>query len=117
METGKSGKLLLAVLQGDDYERVVTELNRGGFYATLLNSVGGFLKKRSVTIMVGLESEKLDAAIAIIKKCAGERIDTVYQKPMIIREPNMNISPVIPVNMPCGGAAVFVLDMDRMERF
>ncbi len=117
METGKSGKLLLAVFQGEDYERVVTELNRGGFYVTLLNSVGGFLKKRSVTIMVGLDSDKLEQALTILKKFAGERVETVYQNPMMIREPNMDIAPVIPMKLPCGGVAVFVLDMDRMERF
>lgn len=116
MEMKKGGKLLLAVLQGDDYENVVSELNKNGFYVTLLNSVGGFLKKRSVTIMVGLEEARLDAALAILKKQAGERVQTVYQSPMI-REPMMDTSPMIPMKVPCGGVAVFVLDMDRMERY
>lgn len=116
MESGKSGKLLLAVLQGNDYERVISELNRGGFYVTVLNSVGGFLKKRSVTIMLGLEADRLDAALALLRKYAGERIETVYQSPIMVREPMMDTTPV-PMQVPCGGTAVFILDMERMERF
>ena len=40
-ETTKK-KLILAVLQGDDYADTVDELNRGGFFATVLSSTGGF---------------------------------------------------------------------------
>ena len=49
-------KLILAVLQGDDYHEVVYQLNQNGYYATLLHSSGGFLKKRSMTIMIGVEA-------------------------------------------------------------
>ena len=35
-ETTKK-KLILAVLQGDDYADTVDELNRGGFFATVLS--------------------------------------------------------------------------------
>lgn len=116
MENGKSGKLLLAVLQGNDYERIISELNRGGFYVTVLNSVGGFLKKRSVTIMLGLAEDRLEAALELLKKYAGERIETVYQSPIMVREPMMDAPPV-PMQVPCGGTTVFILDMERMERF
>lgn len=47
-------KMILAILQGDDYHDAVHSLNEHGFYATVLNSSGGFLKKRSVTLMIGL---------------------------------------------------------------
>ena len=39
-------KMVLAVLQGDDYADTVDELNRDGFSATILSSTGGFLKKK-----------------------------------------------------------------------
>ena len=62
MEQQTNDKMILAILQGDDYDSVVRELNKNGFYVTLLNTMGGFLRKRSVTIMIGLESARLDAA-------------------------------------------------------
>ena len=37
-------KMILAILQGDDYHDAVHSLNEHGFYATELNSSGGFLK-------------------------------------------------------------------------
>ena len=48
MENTKK-KLILAILQGDDYADTVYELNQNGFFATILSSTGGFLKKKSVT--------------------------------------------------------------------
>lgn len=39
-----SGKLVLAILQGEDYEDTVYELNQNGFFVTMLSSTGGFLK-------------------------------------------------------------------------
>ena len=51
-------KLVLAVIQGDDYADTVDDLNRNGFFATILSSTGGFLKKRSMTLMIGVERIK-----------------------------------------------------------
>ena len=33
-----SGKLVLAILQGEDYEDTVYELNQNGFFVTMLSS-------------------------------------------------------------------------------
>ena len=62
-------KMVLAVLQGDDYADTVDELNRDGFSATILSSTGGFLKKKSVTIMIGVEESRLQTVLAILKRC------------------------------------------------
>ena len=85
-------KMILAILQGDDYHDAVHSLNEHGFYATVLNSSGGFLKKRSVTLMIGLESARLDEALAILKK-HGERTEMRYEAPVL--SPNM---PPIPLS-------------------
>lgn len=49
MKNKNCDKLIIAVLQGDDYMETIDELNSHGFYVTILNSSGGFLKKKSVT--------------------------------------------------------------------
>ena len=66
-------KLLLAVIQGDDYPDTVDDLNRSGFFATVLSSTGGFLKKRSMTLMIGVESHPVQGVLDILKQCAGRR--------------------------------------------
>lgn len=117
MDNNTKKKLVFAILQGDDYEQVVRELNKNGFYVTLLNSVGGFLKRRSVTIMVGLEEARLEEFLGILKEEAGERIETVYQTPAVTGGPVMGIPPTIPMDVSCGGVTIFILDMDQMVRF
>ena len=75
-----SGKLVLAILQGEDYEDTVYELNQNGFFVTMLSSTGGFLKKHSTTIMIGVEEPRLDEVLDILKRRAGQRKATVYPK-------------------------------------
>ena len=53
METNYD-KLILAVITGENPAETVLDLNRNGFYATMLSSTGGFLRKKSVTLMIGL---------------------------------------------------------------
>lgn len=106
----KYDKLVIAVLQGDDYPDVVRDLNEHGFYVTVLNSSGGFLKKRSVTIMVGVEGSRLDDVKAILKLHAGSRMSESFQ-------PGGVGMPAMPVQIHTGGAVVFVLNMESSEKY
>ena len=56
----KKSKLVLAVLQGSDSDNTIRNLNERGFMVTVLSSTGGFLKKKSTTVMIGVEEEKLE---------------------------------------------------------
>ena len=38
-------KMIMAVVQEDDYDTTVSELNKQGFFVTMLSSTGGFWKK------------------------------------------------------------------------
>ena len=66
-------KLILAVVQEDDYDTTVSELNQNGFFVTMLSSTGGFWKKKNITIMLGVEEARLEDALSILKQCAGKR--------------------------------------------
>ena len=104
-ETTKK-KLILAVLQGDDYADTVDELNRGGF-----------LKKKSMTLMIGVEEARLQGALDILKQCAGRRQQMTYSDlSMSAGGPNPAI-PVMPVQMSVGGVVVFVADLDDIKKF
>ena len=63
----KKSKLILSVLQGDDYDNTVSELNKAGFFVTMLSSTGGFLKKlkqrRHLDYTVRLHIISLDSCI------------------------------------------------------
>lgn len=71
-------KMIIAVLQGDDYRVAIENLNSKGFYATVLHSTGGFLKKKSVTLMIGVNHDHLEEALGILRQY-GDRIEMQYR--------------------------------------
>lgn len=105
-------KMILAVLSGDDVESLVYDLNEHGLYATMLSSTGGFLKKRSVTLMIGLEEKRLEEALEILKKHAGARLETAYLSPN--GAVGMAAAPVKVYN---GGITAFVMNVDRCVKY
>ena len=115
-ETTKK-KLILAVIQGDDYADTVDDLNRSGFFATVLSSTGGFLKKRSMTLMIGVESHQVQGVLDILKQCAGRRQQMTYSNlSMSAGGPNPSI-PMMPVQMSVGGVVVFIMDLEDIQKY
>ena len=112
----KKSKLVLAVLQGSDSDNTIRNLNEHGFMVTLLSSTGGFLKKKSTTVMIGVEEERLEEALDILQKFAGRRKEKVYQT---ISVPNGDVAAVsqVPMEIMAGGAAVFILNLEDMRKF
>ena len=110
-------KLIIAVLQGDDYADTVDELNRSGFFATVLSATGGFLKKKSVTVMIGVEEEKMQRVLDILKQCAGRRQQMTYSDlSMSAGGPNPSI-PMMPVHLSVGGVVAFILNLDDIQKY
>ncbi len=117
MEQQDFDKLILTVLQGDDYDEVVDTLNQNGFFVTTLYSTGGFLKKRSVTAMIGVESSRLEEVLQILKTRAGSRMETVYQSLAVPHDGHPAPIPAIPMTKKVGGVTVFVMNLQRMEKY
>jgi uncharacterized protein YaaQ len=61
-------KLIIAILHDDDYEAVSLSLLESNFRVTRIASTGGFLRRGSSTLMIGVTEERVDEAIDIIKK-------------------------------------------------
>ncbi len=118
MEKEKSKqKMLLAVIQGDDYPETVDDLNHNGFFATVLSSTGGFLKKRSITLLIGVEAHRVDAALEIIRHSAGRRRQMTYTNMSMSAAGPTPSMPMIPVQMSVGGAVVFIMDLDDIQKY
>ena len=110
-------KMIIAILQGDDFADTIEELNRAGFFATVLSSSGGFLKKRSMTLMIGVNADQLDAAISVLRQCAGKRDQMAYSDLSMSTGGTSPAIPMVPVQMNVGGVVVFVLDLDDIQKF
>ncbi|RDW16830.1 cyclic-di-AMP receptor [Oceanobacillus chungangensis] len=108
-------KLIMAVVQDKDSNRLVNALGEGNFRTTKLASTGGFLKEGNTTLMVGCEDEKLDSALAIIKDNCSQREQMVA--PISPMGGNADSYIPQPVKVEVGGATVFVLPIESYFQF
>lgn len=105
-------KMLLAIVNYDDSHHVIRALVKEGFSITKLATTGGFLKAGNVTLLVGLEEDKLQTAIDIIKEQSQSRKQIVPTT----AELGMGFYPSMPVEVAVGGATVFVLNVEKFEK-
>lgn len=116
MEQNK--KLVLAVLQDDDYESTVSALNQHGFFVTRLSSSGGFLKKKNITILVGVEANRYIELMDLLKGRAGKRQKTVYTTTAVL--PGGTVETGVssyPIQVESGGVTVFTMSLDSLDKF
>ena len=116
MESRK--KMVIAVLQESDYDATVEVLSSHRIFVTKLSSSGGFLKKKNVTVMIGVEEAQLQDVLDILKSCAGHRKDTMYTVASTSPDTHCaGTAQAIPIPVETGGVTVFVMDLDRLEKF
>lgn len=112
MNGGLSMKLVVAVVHDEDENGLIKKLNKAGFSSTKLASTGGFLKQGNTTIMVGVNKEKVDQVLDIIKEeCTTRKQMTLDHHSGL---PTGRTS--FPVEITVGGATVFVLDVDQFMK-
>lgn len=64
-------KMIIAILRDEDAERVSSALLEAEFRVTRIASTGGFFRRGSTTLMIGVNEERLDKAIETIRmNCA-----------------------------------------------
>ncbi|MGM9606161.1 MAG: cyclic-di-AMP receptor [Oscillospiraceae bacterium] len=105
-------KLVLAIINHDDANTVIQNLTKHGFSSTKLATTGGFLMSGNVTILIGVDEEKVQDVIDIIREHSHSR------KQMIPTTTEMGYGyyPSMPVEVTVGGATIFVVDIERFER-
>jgi uncharacterized protein YaaQ len=60
-------KLIMAILRDIDKEAVSNSLLAANFRVTQVSSTGGFLRRGSSTLMIGVDDDKLEEAMQIIR--------------------------------------------------
>jgi len=64
-------KLILAVVRDMDTESILNKLLPQGFRVTRLASTGGFLRRGSTTLMIGVDEGRETEVIDLIKHAVG----------------------------------------------
>ncbi|MBP3636750.1 MAG: cyclic-di-AMP receptor [Clostridia bacterium] len=104
-------KLIIAIVQDEDSSRLVSKLMNEGFGVTKLATTGGFLRAGNTTLLVGVDDDKFDAAMAVIEKVCKSR-KQIATAPTSMSGVNGVYSPY-PIEVQVGGATVFVLSVDQ----
>lgn len=107
-------KLIVAVVQAKDADELLRALVMRGFQATRIDSSGGFLRERNVTVLVGVDEAQAPEILRIVRQSCHSR--TRFVNPLMpILEP-VDFYVADPVEVEVGGATVFVLGVERYER-
>lgn len=64
-------KLILAIIRDSDNETVSQALVSEGFRVTRIASTGGFLRRGSSTLIIGMDDDKVDQAFELIRSSLG----------------------------------------------
>ncbi len=107
-------KLVVAIVHNEDAGALVDALLEHEYRATRLHSSGGFLKQSNATIIVGVEDDKIDAVLGIVRDNCHARSQVINPMPPIM-EPGEFFMPY-PLEVEVGGATVFVVSVERFER-
>ena len=76
-------KLIIAIIQDQDTEPVSKALTSMKFRVTQIASTGGFLRRGSATLLIGLDDDQVDTAIQIIRDTCSISSDPNLKKATI----------------------------------
>ena len=99
-------KLIIAIVQDEDASRLINHLMTEGYRVTKLATTGGFLRAGNTTLLVGVEDEKLDNALAVIEKVCKSRKQIA----------TTGVYVPYPVEVTVGGATIFVMDVEQFKK-
>lgn len=108
-------KLLIAIVQDKDANRLSNQFIDHNLRATRLSTTGGFLKSGNTTFMIGLDDDKVDEALAVIKTTSHTRQQ--FMTPPVNLDAQLDNTSSYPVEVQVGGATVFVLPVDQFHQF
>ena len=107
-------KLIIAVVQGEDAQRTVQALTDKGISSTRVSSTGGFLQQGNVTLLIGIEDAQVPDAMEIIRENCQERSRYLTPVPPLAEPGEFLLA--YPVEVQVGGATVFVVPVDALEK-
>jgi|SRR3989304_714631 uncharacterized protein YaaQ len=106
-------KLVVTVIQNEDEDALAQALEDRNISRTRLGSSGGFLRASNVTLMIAVDDDQVETVLDLLRTHCKRRIRHLH--PLL---PNLEARErflgTIPVEV--GGATVFVLPVERMEK-
>ncbi len=108
-------KLIMAVVQDKDSTMLSDGLVDANIRATKLSSSGGFLRSGNTTFMIGIEDERVEEVLNIIKVNCESREQ--YVTSPVSLDVSLDSTIHYPMQVHVGGATVFVLPVESHHHF
>ncbi|WP_124057798.1 cyclic-di-AMP receptor [Vaginisenegalia massiliensis] len=108
-------KLIIAIVQDQDKTILGNALFDANIRATKLSSTGSFLRSGNTTFLIGIEEERVDEVLEVIKASSQSREQ--YISSPVNLDVTLDVSASYPVKVEVGGATVFVLPIDQFLQF
>jgi uncharacterized protein YaaQ len=105
-------RLMTVVVRAQDRENVISSLTQVGFGVDQLQSIGGFLNSRNITLLVGLPPGREATAVKAIKHATRGKARFTNTG---LRQAGIPAPEPTPVQ--AGGATIFMFDVDSYEEF
>lgn len=102
--------LIMAVVQAQDAEIAKETLVKLGATVERLPSVGGFLGRRNVTLLIGMPESLRDQALETLNQSCRQRIEFIA---VPLESAPLPLPTPTPITV--GGATVFSIDVDYYE--
>ena len=61
-------KLMIVIVRDTDDENVIQTLVKNDYRVTRMASTGGFLRRGNVTLLIGVEAEKVEAVFELLRQ-------------------------------------------------
>jgi len=104
--------LMLAVLQEQDLDTATRTLEHLGAPVVYLASVGGFLGRRSATLLIGLPEKMEEKTLQVLQKSCRQRVEFVAS-PL----DGTSIPLPQPAQVTIGGATIFTFEVEFYDEF
>ncbi|NLJ75135.1 MAG: hypothetical protein GX331_09120 [Firmicutes bacterium] len=99
-------KLIVAVVEDNDVPMLMEALVENEVQATKLASTGGFLLQGNTTLLIGVNDDKVETVLDIVRKICVRRKKII---PQVASELPTAIN--VPIEVEAGGAIIFVIDV------
>lgn len=107
-------KMVIAIVQDDDSLDLIEGITDKGFRVTKLATTGGFLRAGNTTLMIGVDDDKVDEVILVIKDICKRRKEIMASPTPFVTNSESYMQ--YPVEIQVGGATIFVIDVDQFIR-
>lgn len=106
-------KLIIAVIQAYDSDRLLHAVTSAGMGATKIVSTGGFLRMGNATVLMGIPAERVQECLEIIRTTCEPRSEVSYDPS---EHEFIEWFPIGVHDVTVGGAVVFIMPVSRFEQ-